>query len=177
MPTKDILPRWLVAPCLLFLLVGCSSNGNKNDGPLVVAGEPSDVCVVQPDQGKAAVGSVVHNEGKQVLVIEGLDLVDAEDLSLEGGHILPLNESRTFVLGAGSTEPSEPDAAAAWEYAEEPGAFELAPGDSANVIVAIDNASARSGTAKAIRVTYSENESDYSADTNTTITLADGSCF
>ncbi|WP_394250395.1 hypothetical protein [Arthrobacter pityocampae] len=133
--------------------------------------------MVRPPRGAAAVGSVVVNEGDETLILEDISLVGANNLELLDGYIFPIDGDNGFVLGAGSTEPEDPQERAAWATAQQPGLFELSPGAAANAVVAVDKTTDAQGTAEAIRVTYSIDGQQYTADTTMTIELAATTCF
>lgn len=162
---------------LLLSQTACSENNLKQNGPLVAGGDASEVCMVQPARGAAATGGVVSNEGNGPAILEDIALVEANDLKLLGRYIFPMDGKDDFVLGAGSTEPDDPQQNAIWTTAQRPGAYQLPSGATASLVVAVDNTTAGHGTAEAIRVTYSVDGKQYTVDTTTTIELAETSCF
>lgn len=158
---------------VLLVLTACA--GLDVDGPLT-GGSGSSLCMVQPDQGHATVGDVVRNGGDGTIVLKDLALVGAENLDLVDTFVIPMDGTDEYVLGAGSTEPEDPLAEAAWAAAVRPDSFELPAGAQANVVVAVRTVIEAPGTAEGIRVTYSLDGRQYTSHTPMTIELSATSC-
>lgn len=157
------------------LLTGCTV-GSVNGRQLGTGDGFSAVCAVQPEHGMAAYGHVVQNEGDFPLVLKSVSLVDADNLKIYSAHIMPIQGSSPYVLGTGSTEPEEPEARAAWREAKDVESYKIEPGDSVNVVVALDNGAQPSGTARALRIDYGQGAVMFFTETNMTLTLVDDSC-
>lgn len=162
---------WSAAVILVVLLTGCMPGGQ-----LAVGADSSAVCAVQPEHGIATYGNVVRNEGNSPLILKTVSLVDAENLEIHSARIMPMQGSSPYVVGTGSTEPGDPDAQAAWQEALDVESYRIAPGDSVNVVVALDNGDQSTGMSRALRIDYRQGSFEFSAETNMALTLADDSC-
>lgn len=143
----------------------------------MVGADNSTVCAIQPEYGKAAYGNVVRNGGDSPLTLKAVSLVEAENLEIKSASIMPMEGDFPYVLGTGSTEPEDPAAKAAWQQAQSVEAYEVEPGDSVNVIVALDNGDPDTGTTRALRIDYKQGDDHFFVETNMKISLADDSCF
>lgn len=167
--------HWSAAAALMSLLTSCTV-GSINGRQLGTGTDSSAVCALQPEHGMAAYGHVVQNEGDFPLVLKSVSLVDAENLKIYSAHVMPIQGSSPYVIGVGSTEPEEPEARAAWREAKDVESYKIEPGDSVNVVVALDNGAQPSGTARALRIDYGQGAVTFFTETNMTLTLVDDSC-
>jgi hypothetical protein len=169
------VPRcaWLIASAIA--LTACTFQMSTG-GPLRAGGDPSAVCTVQSDQGSAVFGNVVTNDGEEMLTITGAVLVDANNLEIREVYVMPIDETHSFVIGTGSTHPTEPEAIAAWDSAQKLIDYELSAGQQVNIVLAVDNGSADIGTSRAVRFTYEQGLEQFTAQTNMTLELADAHC-
>lgn len=156
------------------LLAGCTSS--TSDGPLIAGGDPSEICAVQPENGMAAFGNIVQNGGESALTINKVSLVEAANLEIRAAYVMPMAGSSSFVLATGSTEPTDPDEQAAWQSAVDVESYEIAPGEHANIVLALDNGDEESGTSRALRIDYEQDNAPFFAESTMTLTLADESC-
>jgi hypothetical protein len=145
-------------------------------------GSKSETCAPTPDEGFAAFGEVVTNDGDTDLILSGANLITSQGLQHEESYIMLIEEAADWdsgaVLGAASTIPASPAETAAWERREILKNFTLRPGESANVIVALSlSGRATDGEAEGIRMTYADGSRGLTADiTNRIVLTAEESC-
>lgn len=175
MSRADHLLRFAGLIASTVLLTACTSQVSSS-GPLRAGGDPSEVCSVQPDHGSAVFGNIVTNDGDATLTITGAVLVDADSLEIRDAYVMPIDETHSFVIGAGSTDQTEPEAIAAWDSAQKLEDYELRAGQQVNIVLAVDNGSAESGTSRAVRFTYEHGPEQFTAETNMTLELRDDRC-
>lgn len=174
-----IWPTAAVMAILIFS-TGCSATGT--DGSLSAGGDAAEICAPAPQEGFAAVGDVVTNNGEDELVIKGLELVNPTDLKHQESYVMlidPVDDpSSGVVLGSTSTETTDPLQAAAWERRIKLQDFTLGPGEAANVIATLSlPTSVTEGETEAMRIAYSNGSRDFTADTSTSITMTDDACL
>ncbi|GAB3552129.1 hypothetical protein GCM10027404_22300 [Arthrobacter tumbae] len=145
-------------------------------------GGESETCTPTPDEGFAAFGEVVTNDGDTDLILSGANLITSRGLQHEESYIMLIEETADWdsgaVLGTASTIPASPAETEAWERREILENFTLRPGESANVIVALSLFDpATDGEAEGIRMTYEDGSRDFTADiTNRIVLTAEESC-
>ncbi|MET4059239.1 hypothetical protein ABIB35_000770 [Arthrobacter sp. UYP6] len=165
---------WTACLALLSLLAGSGPTWNIN-GPLTTG--DATVCAVQPNHGTAAFGSVVENSSGSDLTIREVSLIDANNLELVASYLMPIDGIKSYVVGTGTTEPDEPDAKAAWKSMMRVGSTGLAAGQSANIVVTVDNGDSETGTSRALRIVYEHHNHTYVAISVNTLILADTRCL
>lgn len=175
MSQADRLLRVALLITSTVLLTTCTLQVSSG-GPLRAGGDPSEVCGVQPDQGGAVFGNVVTNDGDTTLTITGAVLVEGESLEIRDAYVMPVDETHSFVIGTGSTDPTEPEAMAAWDSARKLDDDKLRAGQQVNIVLVIDNGAADVGTTRAVRFTYEQGPEQFTADTNMMLELTDNQC-
>lgn len=158
---------------------GCSMLGTT--GPLNAGGDGEDeMCAPAQQEGFAAIGEIIVNEGDRELTMIDLELVQATDLTLEESYLMVIDpDGDDDVLGAMSTVADTPQEKAAWERRGELENSTLGPGETANVVVALSLPTPKiTGKAEAMRITYSDGSREYTADTDMKMILvSEEACF
>ena len=110
------------------------------------------------------------------LTLRKVSLLDAQSLEIQAAYMMPIENFSSYVLGTGTTELTGAEEKAAWKNAREVDSYEIGPGESANVIVVLDNGAQETGTARALRIDYEQNNRQWAAESTMTLTLADEIC-
>ncbi|KRF04307.1 hypothetical protein ASH00_14475 [Arthrobacter sp. Soil782] len=145
------------------------------EGPMRSGGDPSELCTPAPDQGFAAIGDVVANDGARPLTITGVELVDPVGLTIEDSYGMVIDEvsdrDSQAVLGSTTTEYDHPLHVAAWERRTKLGELDLGPGESANIVLTLSLPGDTDGSAQAMRVSYTDGFRTFTADTSMRLVL------
>ncbi|WP_354179048.1 hypothetical protein [Arthrobacter sp. UYP6] len=119
----------------------------------------------------------MENSSGSDLTIREVSLIDANNLELVASYLMPIDGIKSYVVGTGTTEPDEPDAKAAWKSMMRVGSTGLAAGQSANIVVTVDNGDSETGTSRALRIVYEHHNHTYVAISVNTLILADTRCL
>ena len=149
------------------ILAGCSTGSEvRTDGPLVGAEGATRVCVPSDPSVAVTFGStLLYNNGSQRLTIDGMRLLDARNVTLVGGYLVPVEG--TNLLGDGAPfPPSRPYVAIAglaWDRRTTLAGASLSPGGEfakagsaapMNLVIGLVSRTPAGGAAKGVQLSY-----------------------
>ena len=151
-------------PICAILLVGCQS---VTAGPARIGGSDSELCTTAGDDQQVLVGEIVGAPSGGALSLINVDLLDPVGLSLIGSWVLPIMPG-VAVLGTSRGTPSELDA---WSDRSDASSATVEAGADASLVLQLKVTGDEKGSARAVAVTYSYDDSTFRKETTMKLTV------
>lgn len=158
------IPHLFLLPICAILLVGCQS---VTAGPARIGGSDSELCTTAGNNRQVLVGEIIGAPSGGALSLIGVELLDPVGLSLIGSWVLPIMPG-VAVLGTSRGDPSELNA---WSERSDASSATVEADADVSLVLQLKVTGNDKGTARAVAVTYSYDDSTFRKETTMKVTV------